>query len=152
MNQVKLHSIIDNLIALKPILYKNLFLPNQFKTITTPGSYYALVNLQKSGILSMSEIGKKLCIPKPNVTTIIDKLISDELVIRLPDNDDRRIINIQLTEKGAILLKEIENTIENRLMEKFSTLTESDINTLSDSLIKVNDILSKIPADLPEPV
>jgi len=47
----------------------------------------------------MSEIGKHLGIPKPNVTALIDKLIDEKLSERLPDKTDRRIIKIKLRRK-----------------------------------------------------
>jgi DNA-binding MarR family transcriptional regulator len=88
----------------------------------------------------MSNIGKEIYMPKPNVTALIDKLISQNLVERIPDSKDRRIINIKLTKKGLKTKKEIENIFK----EQVSFLTDKEINELSNSLTKARNIIAKI--------
>ena len=53
----------------------------------------------------MTEIGEKLFISKPNVTTLIDKLIEKGLTERLSDKQDRRIIKIKVTKKGLAFVE-----------------------------------------------
>ena len=71
-------------------------------------------------ILTMSEIGCKLQIPKPHVTAQIDKLIAENLVERFDDPTDRRIINIRLTEKGKVsydrIAKDISEDMQQQIM------------------------------------
>ncbi len=42
----------------------------------------------------MSEIGRRVYISKSNMTSLIDKLVENGLAERIPDTNDRRVINI----------------------------------------------------------
>src|ERR1035437_4927441 len=100
MEQAKLSSIADDIVSIKPLFYKTFGRPAYLNSYITPGAFYVLHLLVKCGELSMSEIGEKLFISKPNVTTLIDKLIENGFTERLPDKSDRRIIKIRITKKG----------------------------------------------------
>ena len=92
--------VVDNLLSIHPLLAKNITKAIRHKTNHTPGSLFVLGTLSRHGKLSMTEIGCHLSLPKPHVTSLVEKLIADELVERLHDTNDRRIIYIQITEKG----------------------------------------------------
>ena len=108
MEKAKLSSITNDLILIKPLFYKAFGRPHHAISNITPGAYYVLLQLAGDGELSMSEIAEKLSVSKPNVTTLIDKLIEEGLTERLSDKQDRRIVKIKLTKKGAALLKKIK--------------------------------------------
>jgi DNA-binding MarR family transcriptional regulator len=140
MDDKKIDIIIDNILSVKLIFFKALLRQGETKTILSPAIYYVLTALERQGSLSMSNIGKEIYMPKPNVTALIDKLISQNLVERIPDSKDRRIINIKLTKKGLKTKKEIENIFK----EQVSFLTDKEINELSNSLTKARNIIAKI--------
>ena len=56
--------------------------------------------------IKMSDISKILHISKPAVTQKINRLIQYGYVIRIPDEQDRRTVNIRITETGKQVLKE----------------------------------------------
>jgi DNA-binding MarR family transcriptional regulator len=64
-----------------------------------------MMTLHDRGTMRVSEIGKRLLIPKPQMTHLVDKLTSLKLVERQPDNKDRRITNVSLTEEGKVKLE-----------------------------------------------
>nr|WP_255343964.1 MarR family transcriptional regulator [Methanobacterium sp. SMA-27] len=60
-----------------------------------PHSYFHILKvLKKKGPLPMSEIGRRVYISKSNMTSLIDKLVENGLAERIPDTNDRRVINI----------------------------------------------------------
>jgi len=144
MDKNQSDTIIDNIFAVNPILFKSLIKVKQKKPHLTPGSHYLLVTLEKNGILSMSEIGKILSMPKPNVTALVDKLIIEKLIERLPDRQDRRIINIQLTKKGNKLIGDMKKAMRDNIAQKLMALSDKELMLLSVSLQNVKNILSKI--------
>ena len=148
MNKNELDKIIDNILSIKLIFFKALVNSRGLKTMITPAIYYLMRALEKRESLSMSEIGKVIYTPKPNVTPLIDKLISKKLVERIHNEKDRRIINIKLTRKGLKTKQEIEKIFEEQTESKLSSLTEKEIKELSNSLIKVRSILSKIQKEI----
>lgn len=144
---VSIDRIIENLIYLHPLISRSLTRSIRAKTNLNPGTLYILGILSKHGMLSMSEIGCKLSMPKPHVTAQVDKLIAEEMVERLFDPNDRRIINIKLTEKGKEDLIIIKQEISSDMRERIEKLDDQKLNLLSDSTQFVRDILSEIMID-----
>jgi len=141
VTQTNIDSVVDNLIHLQPLLYKNLLKPSKNTCPFSPGAIFVLWVLKKHNILSMSEIGRKLTMPKPHVTGLIDKLIIDDLVARINDPNDRRIVNIQITQKGIDTLVEIKNDISEDLRAKLLKLDAEKLQILSIASQQVKDIL-----------
>ena len=100
--------------------------------------------VKEEGKLHVAEIGHKLQIAKAQMTHLIDKLVELGLVERQMDATDRRTLNIDLTEKGKARLEEHENAMVNAVRENMSSLTESEIVSLSSSLRNLRDILFKL--------
>ncbi len=150
MNETEMISIdriIENLIYLHPLLSKSLTRSIRAKTNLNPGSLYILGLLSKYDVLSMSEIGCKLAMPKPHVTAQVDKLIAEDMVERLFDKNDRRIINIRFTEKGKEDFKAIKQEISRDMRERIEKLDKQKLALLYDSTQQVRDILSEIMID-----
>lgn len=71
----------------------------------------------------------------PNVTRLMDKLIEKHLIERSRCKDDRRVVYVNITEEGLLLLSEIDKTIPGfNLLEN---LSEEESNILSDLLDKI---------------
>jgi len=100
--------------------------------------------LDESGLLPVSEIGRRLLIPKPQMTHLVDKLIRLDLVERLPDNRDRRIINIALTDEGRTALEERKELVRINIKKKLSCLQNNEVEKLSASLKESRNIGEKI--------
>ena len=100
--------------------------------------------LDDSGLLPVSEIGKRLLIPKPQMTHFVDKLLKLGLVERLPDTKDRRIINVALTEEGRAALAERKQLIGINIKKKLSCLQNDEVEKLSASLKELRNIGERI--------
>ena len=144
---VSIDRIIENLIYLHPLLSKSLTRSIRAKTNLNPGSLYILGMLSKYEMLSMSEIGCKLSMPKPHVTAQVDKLIAEEMVERLFDPNDRRIVNIRMTKKGKEDFKSIKQEVSLDMRSRIEKLDEQKLSVLSNSTQQVRDILSEIMTD-----
>jgi DNA-binding MarR family transcriptional regulator len=105
---------------------------------------FVLGSLKRHGILSMSDIGKCLSMPKPHITVIVDKLIEEGYVERQSDPKDRRIVNILLTEKGMNDFEDIKQAISENLKSKLVVLSEEELEQLSAASLKVKEILISI--------
>jgi len=133
--------VVENLVSIYPLLARSISKSIRAKTTFSPGTIFTLGALSHHEKLTMTGIGCHLSIPKPHVTALVDKLIKDDLVERLLDPNDRRIIFIQLTEKGRITLKEIKQLISKELRDKLSLLTTEQMNVLSQASQQVKEIL-----------
>ncbi len=92
----------------------------------------------------MSEIGRMAHIHKSNMTTLSDKLIEEGLAERSPDQKDRRIINLNMTDRGKEILKDWKTQSYLEIKKSLSTLSEEDLETLYQSVENIKIILSKI--------
>lgn len=145
-NNISIDLLVRNLLALHPLLSKS-FKEIRNKTNLNPGSLYVLALIEKHKSLTMSEIGCKLAMPKPHVTSQIDKLIQDNLVKRSNSDNDRRIINITLTTDGSETIHTIISSISKELRTRIETLSEEKLKTFFYASMEVRNTLSEIMED-----
>jgi DNA-binding MarR family transcriptional regulator len=73
-----------------------------------------------------------------NCSRIVDKLKEKKLVDRRENKDDRRQVDIVVTEKGLAMLKEIDNnsefTGENKFLKNISAKDAALVNDILDKL------------------
>jgi DNA-binding MarR family transcriptional regulator len=142
----KLDSIADNLILFLPIFYRNILGLASSKTAVTHinTEVRAMFMLTNNAIMTTSEIGLKLGVSKPNVTSLLDKLVKRGYVERQPDINDRRVINIAVTAKGRRFVNKKAQVLRKVMKSNLSVLESEEIQALSSSLESVRDIISRI--------
>lgn len=95
---------------------------------------------------NMSAIAKKLSITVGSLTTSMNSLVKKQYAIRVRSKEDRRVVYIQLTEKGVRAYKQHEQFHHN--------LTEAVIQSLDENelpiLVKALSGLSSFFRDLKE--
>jgi DNA-binding MarR family transcriptional regulator len=100
--------------------------------------------LKDEGTLHPAKIGEKLLVAKAQMTHLSDKLVELGFVKREVSSDDRRTINLTLTEKGRKVLEEQDNLVINAVKDNMASLSDEEIETLSNSLRNMRDILFKL--------
>jgi DNA-binding MarR family transcriptional regulator len=100
--------------------------------------------LKEEGTLHPAKIGERLLIAKAQMTHLIDKLVELGFVKREMDPNDRRTINITLTEEGNQVLDEQDEFIVNAVRENMSSLTDKELESLCSSLRNLRDTLFKL--------
>ena len=127
-------------------IHKKIIKPDEFmKGLSIPPSHGKVIfYLAQKGPSSVSNIAKELCISKPNMTPIIDKLLEEGFVTRSEDPKDRRILRIEITEKAMDIFRMKRHIAISSLQATLSDLDEEDKYSLNEILPKLNDILSKL--------
>lgn len=141
MAEKKIDDINDNLSRILPILGKIFMKGVRAKTSYPPHVIFVMGALTHHGKLTMTGIGNHLSVPKPQVTSLIDRLFAEELVERLNDEKDRRIIYIQLTEKGKERFREIKSLMSESMKTALSDLDAATLDKLKDSSATVCEAL-----------
>jgi DNA-binding MarR family transcriptional regulator len=137
--------IAENLVALLPFYHKKIFRPGLGTTGMQTAQYRVLGILMRGDTpLSMSELGKRLYISKPYMTVLVDQLIQDGHVQRIPDTRDRRVINITITTEGGRHLKKAAFRYKENIKNILSDLDRQDLEDLCQSLEKLRNIISRI--------
>jgi len=146
MEDERLNKMVDDLYLFFPLFRKRLFKhKKRFNQTKMPHSYYHVLKiLDIRGDLPMSEIGRKVHISKSNMTSLIDKLVENELAERLPDKNDRRVINISITDKGKDILKDWRMYSTKEIKKNLSVLSDEDLETFYQSVENIKDILLKL--------
>lgn len=87
---------------------------------------------------SLGTINTRMIHKMSNTTRIIDKLIDKNLVERTVCKDNRRKIEIVITEKGLALLKNIDQPLIEKEADLVSNMTDSEkkqiIKTISNNI------------------
>ncbi len=100
--------------------------------------------LKDEGTLHPAEIGERLFIAKAQMTHLIDKLVELDFVKREMCSNDRRTMNITITDKGKKVLDEQDNLVINAVRENMSSLADAELVALSDSLRNLRDTLFRL--------
>lgn len=147
-----LDSISEELFSTLPLIDRSirrkLFKTAQtgFRADITPPHTEIMRLLKDEGTLHAAEIGKRLQIARPQMTHLIDKLVDLGVADRQADTEDRRTINITLTDNGKMVLAEHDRRIINAAMETLAPLTYKELEELSEVLKKLKEIFLKIQA------
>ena len=87
-------------------------------------------------ILSVNTIKERMIEKSPNTTRLLDKLIEKGFISRARCEKDRRVVYVEITEKGLGLLKGIDEALEfETLIPK--KLSETECEQLSNLLDKL---------------
>ena len=84
--------------------------------------------------VSMSELSRMLLVSNGNATAVVDRLERDGLVKRTPVPNDRRTVQVALTEAGLSQFEAQAEGHEREVNRLFAGLTEADLVTLTDIL------------------
>jgi DNA-binding MarR family transcriptional regulator len=139
-----IETVSRNLILLFPLFHGKIISRERGISGMQLAGYRLLGVLLRHGPLPVSEAGKRLYISKPYMTRLVDDLIDEDLVERLPDASDRRVINLRITGKGAGRLKEIGAVFTDDIKALLSDLSDDDIRVLDQSLKHLNNVLEKL--------
>lgn len=69
-----------------------------------------------------SELGEKLRLTRPTVTSLVNCLEEDGLVKRIDDEEDRRVVFVRPTAKGDSLVKQVKDEFTSELKEMMDYL------------------------------
>jgi len=150
MKRAVMNRVVDDFLSLLPLMRRSVSkkvlksaLAQIEEPITMP-QFEIMKTLLEEGRLHIAKIGEKLSIPKPQMTHLIDRLVSLEIVQRQADKIDRRTINIALTTKGKTMIEEHDGMVRESIIGKLSCLTDAELQEMSDSLRKLSRILFKL--------
>ncbi|GGN58196.1 MULTISPECIES: MarR family winged helix-turn-helix transcriptional regulator [Oceanobacillus] len=104
--------------------------------ITSP-QFVALQWLLEEGDLTIGELSNKISLAFSTTTDLVDRMEKNELVERIRDNKDRRVVRIHLLDKGKVIIHEVIEKRQEYLREVlagFTTEEETVLNEMLDSL------------------
>lgn len=142
--QERLYAIAVDVFQTIPVLYRRILRPDAAGMSPFSPPIAVLVVVKRRGPLSMSAIAQELSYSKQNLTKIVDRLVREGLVDRSPDTSDRRVLNIEMTEKGRQFMADRRERMRARLVEDLSHLSDEELEELRDTFERVRGALPKL--------
>lgn len=110
-----------------------------------PGSQaYIIFLLEKNGQQKMSELADSLRLTPGAVTTASDKLIENDYIARVRDEKDRRVVYLEITEKGQETLEALRIKGRKAMKNVFNNLSETELQSLVEIFEQAAGNLNKI--------
>lgn len=146
----RLNNLVDDMMVQFPRIARKLIIATRAKKAPVSSDIQArLLEGLITGPMKPSEISRVHCISKPNVTTLISKLIESGLAERSHDEKDRRVIYINITDKGKKIAYRRRKIVKEYMSKIFDQLGEDEIEdtfvaveAYRDILVRFNDIIS----------
>lgn len=140
-----LDKVVDDFMALLSYMRTYYFRPaEQFARVRFGHIHmHALSLIAKRGSCTMRELAAELMVSKQQLTRLVDRMVESGLVLRKPDDNDRRLIRIELSDKGRCVFKEMGAGLKNNFREKLSQIPDSELDELEEMLPRIHNILRK---------
>ncbi len=147
MTEIDIDLLVENLTTILPVLIKKLH-KLQYEFTFDKGISFVQIRilfaLKKEGKINMSSLGRKLEMQKPNVTVFVDKLIAEGLAERVPQENDRRVILIGLTETGSRFIQKLTGNVKALLKSKIQNWDEKDLKILNNTMMQAHYLIDKL--------
>lgn len=101
--------------------------------------------IEKIGVMEsarMSEIARSIGVTLATLTVACDKLAAKDLICRVRDNKDRRVVNISLTDKGRAAYEYHRAFHERMISSVLETLSPEQALVLAESLKKLQEFFA----------
>jgi len=134
--------ISQEIAILMPILARRILFEFFQEVDVTQTQIFTLMTLYEQAPIRLSDLSSKLKVQAPTVTGIIDRLEKSHYVRRIPDTEDRRAINVDLTDKGRKVTKKMRGIIQSKWKDILETLPAVERETYLRILKKM---VEKLP-------
>ncbi|TYS84088.1 MarR family transcriptional regulator [Rossellomorea aquimaris] len=104
----------------------------------TPPQFVALQWLFEGGDMTIGELSTKMFLACSTTTDLVDRMEKTELVERVKDNKDRRVVRIHLLHEGERIIEEVIEKRQQYLQEILKNFSGDEIKTLNANLSKLH--------------
>jgi MarR family transcriptional regulator, organic hydroperoxide resistance regulator len=120
------------------------------ETGLTGPQLWAIKVIAEGTPIKVSELARRMYLHPATVVGILDRLEGRELVTRTRSREDRRVVKIELTEKGRELLIRSPEVAQGLLVKGLETLPTEKLSRLDEELLLLVKILGaqEIPPKL----
>lgn len=140
-NMEKLNSIIFYNIDKAIRAYRN-YAQRQLKahgyTITIDQWLIIKAILENPGI-TQNEIGDLVFKDNASVTRIIDLMVKSEYIIRKVHPEDRRKTQLEVTDSGVKVIKEVQNIVEKNRKTALKGISNNELEVMYSALLKISE-------------
>ena len=140
MNQVD--QIANEISIIVPKLIRTMRTGLPATAEVSPAQLVMLLAISEKGVCRATDLTKEIKVSAPTITGLIDRLMREKYLIRIPDINDRRAINIKLTPKGQSLVNEFLFHIRSRWKSILVHLKPEERLSFLSSLKRIITVLT----------
>lgn len=104
----------------------------------TPPQFIALQWLFEDGDMTIGELSNKMFLACSTTTDLVDRMEKNELVVRVKDPNDRRVVRIHLLDEGERIIDEVIKKRQLYLQEVLKDFSGEEILSLKKGLAKLH--------------
>lgn len=104
----------------------------------TPPQFVALQWLFEAGDMTIGELSNKMFLACSTTTDLVDRMEKNQLVMRVKDPNDRRVVRIHLLEEGERIIDEVIKKRQAYLHGVLKNFNTSEIESLKANLFKLH--------------
>lgn len=133
----------DSLIALRRILRATeLYARDLAQAVgLTPAQLRVLQIVDEKESVTPKALATQMGVSQATVSALVDKLVAQKLVKRIPSEQDRRQTNVTVTSEGHTRLQDAPDALQQRYVRKFLELADWEQAQLVATLERVADML-----------
>lgn len=109
----------------------------------TPPQFLALQWLFEHGDMTIGELSQKMFLAFSTTTDLVDRMERNDLVKRIRDEKDRRVVRINLLDEGKRVIEEVIEKRRLYLDSVLSDFTEKEVEGFSRLLSKLHEEMKK---------
>jgi len=142
----RLRLLLVDFMQLQSLFHKiyQVEMPMYRHRITNIRRYQVLKILEMEGEINLTGLCQGIQLRKNSCSELLDRMMKDSLISRLPSDSDRRMTYFSLTERGKEAVKEFEEMMAGRLAEWFKDLSEQEVAGFMSALSTLIDLSRKI--------
>lgn len=107
----------------------------------TPPQFVALQWLFEEGDMTIGELSNKMFLAFSTTTDLVDRMEKNQLVQRVKDPNDRRVVRIHLLEEGKRLIDEVIKKRQGYLQEVLNEYSTEDIEELKKNFMRLHQVM-----------
>ncbi|MFD0047769.1 MarR family winged helix-turn-helix transcriptional regulator [Actinomycetes bacterium NPDC127524] len=104
----------------------------------TPPQFVALQWLSEDGDMTIGELSNKMFLAFSTTTDLVDRMEKNELVQRVKDEKDRRVVRIHLLNEGKRIIDEVIEKRQDYLRDLLIDFSDSEVASLKQNLTKLH--------------
>ncbi|MFD1863921.1 MarR family winged helix-turn-helix transcriptional regulator [Planococcus chinensis] len=104
----------------------------------TPPQFVALQWLFEHGDMTIGDLSNKMYLAFSTTTDLVDRMEKNELVVRIREEQDRRVVRIKLLQEGERIIEEVIKKRQDYLENVLSDFSEEEVGQLSFLLEKLH--------------
>lgn len=146
MNEdTNLDLILESLLQVFPIFHKKILrMDLGGVTGNLTRLHLVIMGVLSEGSITVTELARNSVATKSQMTHLIDQLVKLDVVERHPDEKDRRVINLTLTDNGRILLEDVKRKVKDHIKTTLARLTPEELAAMAGALETLRLIGAKL--------